>query len=51
MSVVLFFVDPRLIRPDLKPVLKDYIILVGKYSILGNFLGQNTFSKIVALIV
>ena len=27
------------------------ILLVWKYSVLGNFLGQNTFSKIVALIV
>ena len=29
----------------------DIILLVGKYSVLGNFSGQNTFSKIVALIV
>ena len=27
------------------------ILLVGKFSVLGNFSGQNTFSKIVALIV
>ena len=29
----------------------DIILLVGKYSVLRNFSGQKTFSKIVALIV
>ena len=29
----------------------DIIRLVGKYLVLGNFSGQNTFSKIVSLIV
>ena len=26
-------------------------LLVGKYTVFGNFSGRNTFSKIVALIV
>ena len=29
----------------------DIFLLVGQYSVLGNFLGGKTFSKIVALIV
>ena len=29
----------------------DNILLVGKYLFLGNFSGQNTLSKIMALIV
>ena len=29
----------------------DIVLFVGKYSVVGNFSGQNTFSKIVALIV
>ena len=37
---------------NLQVLLESYIILlVGKYSIWGNFSGQKTFSKIVALIV
>ena len=29
----------------------DITLLVEKYSVFGNFLGRNIFSKIVALIV
>ena len=29
----------------------DIILIVGKYSVLGNFSSRNAFSKIVALIV
>ena len=31
--------------------INDIILLVGKYSFWGNFSSQNTFSKIVALVV
>ena len=36
---------------NLEVLLESYIILLErKYSVLANFSGQNTFSKIVALI-
>ena len=49
---ILFWKVTILIKYSLKVLFEtDIILLVGKYLVLGNFSGHNTFSKIVALIV